>query len=132
MVNYKWIIAAMDVAVKEGQYDKVVKTVHWRYKGTDSETESIYYETFGAQEIALDDTFGFIPYEELTEENVVAWLEERLDVPALQNIISENIDKIKNPPIFTDYAPFEPKSEPIVVSVPEPTPEIPTSEEPTV
>ena len=48
MTNYTWTIAALECATEENGLNKVVKTVHWRYKGTD-ETSGISYELFGAK-----------------------------------------------------------------------------------
>ena len=48
MTNYTWTIAALECATEENGLNKVVKTVHWRYKGTD-ETSGASYELFGAQ-----------------------------------------------------------------------------------
>ena len=40
MTNYTWTIAALEYATEENILNKVVKTVHWRYRGTD-ETSGI-------------------------------------------------------------------------------------------
>ena len=39
MINYTWTIAALEYATEENSLNKVVKTVHWRYKGTDETSE---------------------------------------------------------------------------------------------
>lgn len=72
MINYsKWIIAALEYATEENSLNKVVKTVHWRYKGTD-ETSGISYEIFGAQAMGKPNNVQYIPYDELTEATVVS------------------------------------------------------------
>ena len=48
MINYTWTIAALEFATEENGLNKVVKTVHWIYKGTD-ETSGISYKLFGVQ-----------------------------------------------------------------------------------
>ena len=35
MTNYIWTIASVEEATEENSLNKVVKTVHWRYRGTD-------------------------------------------------------------------------------------------------
>jgi len=40
---------------------------------------------------------GYIPFDDLTEEIVVGWLESVLDVPALEAQIEAAIDLINNP-----------------------------------
>ena len=51
MINYTWTIAALEYATEENSLNKVVKTVHWRYRGTD-ETSGISYELFDTKVIA--------------------------------------------------------------------------------
>ena len=47
MITYKWTISALESSPNESGLAKVVKSVHWRYKGTD-EASGISYELFGA------------------------------------------------------------------------------------
>ena len=70
MTNYTWTIAALECATEENGLNKVVKTVHWRYKGTD-ETSGTSYELFGAQAMDEPNSTAYIPYDELTEATVV-------------------------------------------------------------
>ena len=79
MTNYTWTIAALECATEENGLNKVVKTVHWRYKGTE-ETSGISYELFGAQAMDESNTTAYIPYDELTEAIVVSLLEYQLEI----------------------------------------------------
>ena len=108
MTNYTWTIAALEYATEENSLNKVVKTVHWRYRGTD-ETSGISYELFGAQAMDKPNTAVYIPYDELKEATVVSWLEKKLNVDSFQTSIATEIEKIKNPPIVIDHNPFAPK-----------------------
>lgn len=117
MINYKWIISALDVAQKEGELEKVVKTVHWRYRGVDDSDSNLTYELYGAYPIEMYNFTQFTPYENLTEENVIGWLISKLDVTSLEKTISDNIELLRNPPIFTEVNPFAPKEEPKPVEI---------------
>lgn len=108
MINYTWTIAALECATEENGLNKVVKTVHWRYKGTD-ETLGISHELFGAQAMDAPNTTAYIPYDELTEATVVSWLEKKLDIVAFQTSITAEIERIQNPPIIIEHNPFAPK-----------------------
>ena len=108
MINYTWTIAALEYATEENSLNKVVKTVHWRYKGTD-DISGISYELFGAQAMDAPNTAVYIPYDELTEATVISWLEKKLDVVSFQKSIATEIEKIKNPPIVVVHNPFAPK-----------------------
>ena len=125
MTNYTWTIAALEYATEENSLNKVVKTVHWRYKGTD-ETSGISYELFGAQAMDKPNTAVYIPYDKLTEATVVSWLEKKLNVVSFQESIATEIEKIKNPPIVVAHNPFAPKlTETLLVE--EPAVETPTT-----
>ena len=126
MTNYTWTIAALECATEENGLNKVVKTVHWRYKGTE-ETSGISYELFGAQAMDEPNTAAYIPYDELTEATVVSWLEKKLDVTSFQASITAEIEKIQNPPIIIEHNPFAPRPE-IIPPVEEPEVEAPVTE----
>ena len=126
MTNYIWTIAALECATEENGLNKVVKTVHWRYKGTD-ETSGISYELFGAQAMDAPNTAAYIPYDQLTEATVISWLEKKLDIVAFQASIAAEIERIQNPPIIIEHNPFAPKPE---VLLPEEGPEAEPEEGP--
>jgi hypothetical protein len=49
----------------------------------------------------MPDPENFTPYDQLTEEQVVGWLEAELDVPAMTASLQENIDLQINPVVVT-------------------------------
>lgn len=106
MINYTWKIEAMDVAYREDTLQDVVKTVYWRYIGVDSEDEKFTAQLYGSQAVQLNDEVSFIPYSDLTQDIVVGWLEEDMDVIAMQENISAQIELLKNPTTFVDNNPF--------------------------
>ena len=125
MINYTWTIAALECATEENGLNKVVKTVHWRYKGTD-DISGISYELFGAQAMDEPNVTTYIPYDQLTESTVISWLEKKLDVVSFQTSIAAEIERIQNPPIIIEHNPFAPKPE-IITPVEEPVVETPTT-----
>lgn len=94
MITYKWTFSAFDCRVDE-KLDKVVTTVHWRYSGTDE--DGISYEIYGAQYVPTPNPEAFTPYPDLSEEQVIGWMEETMDVESMQKNIAEQIELIKNP-----------------------------------
>lgn len=113
-IQYKWIISAMDTAPQDGELLDVVKTVHWRYAGTDGD---IYADTYGAMACATPSETDFTAYPDLTEDQVISWLEAGLDVEALQANVAGKIADIKNPPVVNLPLPWA-----------EPTPSEPVTE----
>jgi hypothetical protein len=89
MTNYTWTISSLETAPKEGQLIDVVKIVHWRYKGVDD----------------------FTAYPDLTEADVIAWLEAGLDVDSLKANIDSQIADQKNPKIITLPLPWSENNE---------------------
>lgn len=98
MTNYTWTISSLETAPKEGQLNDVVKIVHWRYKGVDGDYSAEVYSSFACSEPSATD---FTAYPDLTEADVIAWLEAGLDVDSLKSNIDSQIDGQKNPKIVT-------------------------------
>lgn len=104
MITYNWIISSMDSKIHEEGLDDVVVTVHWRRSAqTDDynpETQTGYYaDVYGALSVGPVDPATFIPYNDLTKENVEAWLNEMTDpTPAeIDEQLAANIELQKNP-----------------------------------
>jgi hypothetical protein len=115
MITYKWIFSAFDCRVDEDGMQDVVTTVHWRYNGTTE--DGISAEIYGAQAVGTPTPDAFTPYPELNEEQVIGWMEETMDVPAMQLNIAEQIELIINPVMVTLPPPFANTEETIVALV---------------
>jgi len=96
MAQYKWVIEAMDTALSEDSLTDVVKTVHWRYQATDAE---YFADVNGSMPCATPSETDFTAYPDLTEDQVIEWLEAGLDVDALKENLDKQIEDQKNPPI---------------------------------
>jgi hypothetical protein len=83
---------------------KVVTTVHWRYRGTDENGTSA--ETYGAQSVGAPDPENFTPFLEITPEQAEGWLEAVMDMDVLKANIDSQINLIKNPVTATLAAPW--------------------------
>jgi len=95
MIDYKWTISALDCTVNEEGLENVVKTIHWRYRGTDEEGNTA--EVYGAQAVPSPNPEEFSAYETLTQEVVEGWLESTMDVEQQQKAIENKIELLKNP-----------------------------------
>ena len=94
--TYKWVIAQLDTAPSEDGLTDVVKTVHYRYQGQD---EQYFAEVYGTMGCATPSDTDFTAYEDLTYEQVCAWLVAGLDVDAMDSNLLAQIENQKNPPI---------------------------------
>jgi len=105
MITYKWIFSAFDCKVSEDGMQDVVTTVHWRYNGTNE--DGISAEMYGAQSVGTPTPDAFIPYPELSEDQVIGWMESTMDVEAMQLNIANQIKAIINPVNVTLPAPWD-------------------------
>jgi hypothetical protein len=115
MITYKWIFSAFDCRVDEDGMQDVVTTVHWRYNGTNE--NGISAEIYGAQAVGTPTPDAFTPYPDLSEEQVIGWMEETLDVEAMDLNIAEQIELIINPVYVTLPPPFANTEETVVAVV---------------
>ena len=108
MANTKqWQVAALDCKQDiEGLAD-VVSVIHWRKKATEVVDDKTYTaDTYGACTVGAPDAENFTAFADLTEEEVIAWLEATLDVEAIDNSLDAKIETQKNPPVVTKKAPW--------------------------
>jgi hypothetical protein len=96
MTEYKWVIAQLDTAPSEGGMTDVVKTVHWRYQAQDAE---YFADVYGSMACATPSETDFTAYSDLTQDQVISWLEAGNDVEALKTYLDAQIETKKNPPI---------------------------------
>jgi hypothetical protein len=80
-MTYSWIISDLVAKIQEGELSNIIETVHYRYQATDGEHTADVYGSVGLE---APDAESFKPFEEVTEADVIAWLESKLDVEAMQ------------------------------------------------
>jgi hypothetical protein len=107
MINYKWTFSAFDCRINEEGMQDVVTTVHWRYNGTNE--DGISAEIYGAQSVPTPNPEAFTPYPDLSENQVIGWMEETMDMETIQQNINKQIELIVNPVNVTLPPPFENK-----------------------
>jgi hypothetical protein len=93
-MTYGWIISDLVAKIQDGELSNVIETVHYRYQATDGEHTADVYGSVGLE---APDAESFKPFEEVTEADVVAWLEAKLDVEAMQSGLDAQLDAIANP-----------------------------------
>ena len=93
-MTYSWIISDLVAKIQDGELSNVIETVHYRYQATDGEHTADVYGSVGLE---APDAESFKPFEEVTEADVIAWLESKLDVEAMQSGLDAQLDAIANP-----------------------------------
>lgn len=113
-VTMKWGVVQMDAYPEyQGQTD-VVFTVHWNLTGTqivgdapDQKTYTGY--VYGSVSVTLNSEEPFTPYADLTEAQVIGWVEDALgeeQVAAYEANVGQQIADQINPPVVTPPLPW--------------------------
>lgn len=95
--TYNWIIPTLDAKIQDGDLQNVIYNVHWRYYASDGQVEPTTASIIGVLNVKYKEGEPFIPYDELTKDNVVEWLELGLDVDELKKTLDKDIELKKNP-----------------------------------
>lgn len=102
-ITYTWGIANLEVVPSEDGLSNVVKNIHWTLSATDGQFTASGYGSAGTGAVDPD---AFTPYEELTQADVIGWLEQLLEVDQLRTSLANQIADQQNPPIITPPLPW--------------------------
>jgi hypothetical protein len=120
-IIYKWDIPQMNAHIQAEGENNVIYTVHYMYTGSEESGGTTYSDTnIGTQSYTYVAGEPFVPYEdtEAFEAIVIGWLEDSLDVPAMQANIAANIQ-----------SQITPVNEDLYFTWQNPTPPVPPVEE---
>ena len=99
--TYTWSVNTLDREISDG----VVYTVHWSLAASrpnpDPSGEAYTTGAYGTQGYQADPTAkSFVPYEDLTEEICIGWVQDSLGeetVESMESGLSANLDEQENP-----------------------------------
>jgi len=89
-MEYTWSVANLDRNTSDG----FVNTVHWRVNAVDGDLNTSSYGTVG---YAQEEGKTLVPYSNLTETAVIAWVKESLDKDTVEASLAQQIKLLKNP-----------------------------------
>jgi len=105
-ITNTWAINQMDCYPEyEGEAD-VVFAVHWRLNATDGTYNGSAYGSIG---LTLDPDADFVSFADLTEEQVIGWVQDALgeeQVDALEANVAKQIEDQANPPVVSPTLPW--------------------------
>jgi hypothetical protein len=90
MINYNWSIVQMNRLTSDG----FVVTVHYNVSATEGEYSASTYGTVGFTEQPDE---SYTPYEELTQEQVVGWVQDALNKNTVEASLAGQIEALKHP-----------------------------------
>ena len=103
MITYNWNCKTVDVYPTDGDYTDVVYNVHWIVTGKD-EDANVSATNIGTQVLDTSTITDFIPFDELTNEEVVAWTKATMgdeQVASIEANIASQIADLINPKSIT-------------------------------
>lgn len=105
-ITNTWGVVQMDAYPEyEGNTD-VVSTVHWTLSATDGTYVGSVYGSVG---VTVDAGATFTPYADLTEAQVIGWVQDALGeekVAAYEASVLAQIELQKNPTVVTPTLPW--------------------------
>jgi hypothetical protein len=121
MTEFKFVISQLNCAVESEGLPDVIQVIHWRYQATQVDGDKTWFaETYGASSVGQPNPQNFVPYEDVTEAEVVGWLTEILPVEAMQASLEANIALQITPTEVTLPLPWAPAPVPPTLIVEEP------------
>ena len=89
---FQWVISQLNCAVESEGLPDVINVIHWRYNATQEHDGKVYFaDTYGSSNVAQPNPQNFIPYADVTEAEVIGWLNEILPVEDMQAGLEANI-----------------------------------------
>lgn len=108
MINYNWNCRTVDAYPQDGDYTDVVYNVHWIVTGTsdtlDPKGNAYSATSIGTQTLSTESITDFIPFEQLTNTEVVEWTKATMgqeQVDSIESGIESQIDDLINPTSVT-------------------------------
>ena len=108
-IIYNWNCNTVDVYPTQGELTNVIYRVHYIVRGgIDYSTTPVIATRNGTQELNTDNVQNFIPFDQLTSEQTVAWTKSAMGetmVAEIEANIANQIELQKNPVSITMTVP---------------------------
>ena len=108
-ITFTWTVEQMDCYPEADNEIEVVFNVHWTLRGTEAGFMGSVYST---QEVPAPSGANFTPYDQLTEAQVVGWVQTAMgpeQVAAYEQDIATQINDQVYPPVITPPLPWAPE-----------------------
>jgi len=103
MTTFTWNVSQLDCYPQADNQTDVVFNIHWRCTGTDGTYTGTVYSTASVPA----PTGTFVPYADLTQEQVLGWIwANGVDQASTEAAVQAQIDAQINPPVVTPPLPW--------------------------
>lgn len=102
----KWNITSLEYKEQLFDLNQVVSCAHWKLSATDG-TNS--HDVFGSVPMPGPQGDTFIPFENLTEQQVIDWVKEQLgeaQVATYEAEVESAVAEMQNPPVTAPSLPW--------------------------
>lgn len=101
-VEATWTITKLQCLDRVDSHANVVQTVYWKRKLVDDVYTA---ETDGACDVGAP-TGEFVNYDDLTQDIVISWIVNILDVAGIDSVLQDNINTQKKPVVVVPPLPW--------------------------
>jgi len=117
-IIYNWNCNTVDVYPTQGELTNVIYKIHYVVTGgIDYSTQPIVSACSGTILLNTDGITNFIPFDQLTSEQTIAWTKSVLGETLVAEIeidIANQIELLKNPVSITKVVPDPPHEAPLI------------------
>ena len=108
--QFLWTINQLNSKPTSDGLQDVINVIHWTYSATDTDEtgKEWFASSYGTAGVDQPNPQNFTPYADVTEPQVVGWLEEVLPVADMQASLLANIELQKHPVEVTLPLPWAP------------------------
>ena len=103
MNTYKFRINAVDAHVSQDGLENVIYNVHWSYIGEDANGNVA--TQIGVQHVPNVDPENFVAFDQLTQADIIAWIEPMLNVAEFQINLDSQLAELAAPTKVTLQVP---------------------------
>lgn len=93
-IEYIWSFPSLEVELNQDGLEKVVTTVHWRLGARDGDH---FTDVYGSVGLSPPLPSSFTEFDDLTEEDILSWIEPKLEVEQMKTSLETQLNTLKNP-----------------------------------
>ena len=103
MRSIYWKINKLEVIPEEGSLSEIIQYVYYQRIASEGE-----YSTFieGKMLFPLPESNGFIPYENITEEDIISWILPNIELEEVDLFLNQKLDDIISKSVKFPSLPF--------------------------
>jgi hypothetical protein len=105
MLTYEWTSLNLQVKRQENSLQDTIVAILWAYSCKDS--DYLVFDT-GRCELPSPDPLNYIPFDQITKDVLVTWLENTLDMVALNAKLANKLEQKRSEDIYLVQFPVAP------------------------